>query len=172
MTALAAYEEQPLAEWQEKWAPACPDSSPQRIRRASGFRERNVGELELRVNLGGNDHGPGSSARSTDGESSTPTPTRNSRSTPSIGTASPIPNADDADILNREPWQASSICRQQRERAALQRPKRPKVSLVERQDSASPYLPRENGNREVRQAEVQVRVAAIKLKGSVVVACL
>ncbi len=57
MTALAAYEEQSLAEWRQKWAPACPDGSPQRVRRASGFRERNVGELELRVNLGGNDHG-------------------------------------------------------------------------------------------------------------------
>lgn len=36
---------------------SCPDGNPQRLRRALGFRERNVGELELRVPLGGNDGG-------------------------------------------------------------------------------------------------------------------
>jgi hypothetical protein len=44
-------------EWCEKWAPPCPDGHPQRLRRALGFRERNVGELELRVALGGDDLG-------------------------------------------------------------------------------------------------------------------
>ena len=42
------------AEWREKWAPAWPDENPQRLLRALGFRERNVGDLELRVALGGN----------------------------------------------------------------------------------------------------------------------
>lgn len=37
--------------WTEKWAPDCPVGNPQRVRRALGFRERNVGELELRVAL-------------------------------------------------------------------------------------------------------------------------
>jgi hypothetical protein len=36
---------------------ACPDANPQEVRRALGFRERNVGELELRVALGGDDLG-------------------------------------------------------------------------------------------------------------------
>ncbi len=44
-------------EWCQKWAPRCPDGNPQRLRRALGFRERNVRELELRIPLGGNDHG-------------------------------------------------------------------------------------------------------------------
>ena len=43
--------------WLEKWAPRCPDGHPQRLRRALGFRERNLGELEIRVALGGNDNG-------------------------------------------------------------------------------------------------------------------
>lgn len=45
------------AEWCEKWAPACPDGNPQRLCHPLGFRERNVGELELRVALGGGDRG-------------------------------------------------------------------------------------------------------------------
>lgn len=40
------------AEW-----PPCPDGNPQRLCHALGFRERNVGELELRVLLGGDDGG-------------------------------------------------------------------------------------------------------------------
>ena len=39
------------------WRPRCPDENPQRIRHPLGFRERNVGELELRVALGGDDSG-------------------------------------------------------------------------------------------------------------------
>ena len=37
--------------------PPCPDGKPQRPRRALGFRERNVCELELRVALGGDEGG-------------------------------------------------------------------------------------------------------------------
>jgi hypothetical protein len=44
-------------EFCDKWAPRCPDGNPQRLRRALGFRERNIRELELRVPLGGNDGG-------------------------------------------------------------------------------------------------------------------
>jgi hypothetical protein len=40
-----------------RWAPPCPDGKPQRLRRALGFRERSVSELELRVALGGDDGG-------------------------------------------------------------------------------------------------------------------
>ena len=43
-------------EWDNAWHP-CPDAHPQRVRRALGFWERNVRELELRVPLGGNDGG-------------------------------------------------------------------------------------------------------------------
>lgn len=43
--------------WCEMWAPCCPDGNPQRVCHPLGFRERNVGELELRVALGGNDGG-------------------------------------------------------------------------------------------------------------------
>ena len=50
------WDEAAHAEWCEKWAPPCPDGSPQRLRRALGFRERNMGELELRVPIGGDDH--------------------------------------------------------------------------------------------------------------------
>jgi hypothetical protein len=39
--------------WLEKWAPEC----RRRVRRALGFRERSIGELELRVALGGDDRG-------------------------------------------------------------------------------------------------------------------
>ena len=45
------------AEWCEKWAPRCPDGNPARVRRALGFRERNIGELWLRVALGGDELG-------------------------------------------------------------------------------------------------------------------
>jgi hypothetical protein len=47
----------PDAEWLAKWAPPCPDGNPQRLRHALGFWERSLGELEIRVALGGNDHG-------------------------------------------------------------------------------------------------------------------
>jgi len=40
----------------KRW-PVCPDGNPQRLCHALGFRERNVGELELRVLLGGHDGG-------------------------------------------------------------------------------------------------------------------
>jgi hypothetical protein len=39
-------------EWCAKWAPPCPAGNPRRLRRALGFRERNVAELELWVPLG------------------------------------------------------------------------------------------------------------------------
>ena len=39
------------AEWCDKWAPRCPAGNPQRLRRALGFWERNLCELELRVAL-------------------------------------------------------------------------------------------------------------------------
>ena len=39
--------------WLEKWAPTC----RRRVRRALGFRERSISELELRVPLGGDDRG-------------------------------------------------------------------------------------------------------------------
>lgn len=39
--------------WLEKWAPEC----RRRVRRALGFRERSIAELELRVALGGDDRG-------------------------------------------------------------------------------------------------------------------
>jgi hypothetical protein len=38
-------------EWCAQWAPPCPVGNPQRPRRALGFRERNLAELELRVPL-------------------------------------------------------------------------------------------------------------------------
>jgi hypothetical protein len=47
-------------EWDDEVRPAwlaCPDANPQRVRRALGFWERSVRELELRVPLGGNDGG-------------------------------------------------------------------------------------------------------------------
>ena len=43
------------AEWCEKWAPRCPVGNSQRLRHPLGFRERNIGELELRVALGGDE---------------------------------------------------------------------------------------------------------------------
>jgi hypothetical protein len=49
-----------IDEWDEDsrlpWL-ACPDANPQRVCNPLGFRERNVGELELRVALGGDDRG-------------------------------------------------------------------------------------------------------------------
>jgi hypothetical protein len=50
-------DEDAYAKWRRKWAPPCPDGDPQRLRRALGFRERNVGELELRVPLSRGEHG-------------------------------------------------------------------------------------------------------------------
>jgi hypothetical protein len=52
-----AIEEESDAACREKWAPRCPDGNPQRLRRAVGFRERNVGELELRVPLAAGEGG-------------------------------------------------------------------------------------------------------------------
>jgi hypothetical protein len=43
--------------WCQKWAPACPDGNPQRLRHALGFRERKLCELELRIPLGPDDQG-------------------------------------------------------------------------------------------------------------------
>ncbi len=43
-------------EWCAKWAPRCPVGNPQRLRRALGFRERSVAELELRVPLSMSEH--------------------------------------------------------------------------------------------------------------------
>lgn len=43
-------------EWVEQWPP-CPDGGRIELRYALGFRERNIGELELRVLLGGGDGG-------------------------------------------------------------------------------------------------------------------
>lgn len=54
---VAARDAEACAAWREKWAPSCPDGNPQQLRAALGFRERNVGELELRVPLGGHDRG-------------------------------------------------------------------------------------------------------------------
>ena len=45
------------AAWREKWAPPCPDGNPQELRPPLGFRERNIGELELRVPLCRGDNG-------------------------------------------------------------------------------------------------------------------
>ena len=45
------------AAWCAKWAPRCPDGNPQRLRRAVGYRERDIRELELRVPLGIGEHG-------------------------------------------------------------------------------------------------------------------
>ena len=52
------FDEEAHGAWLEKWLRPCPDGKPQRVREALGFRERNIGELELRVALGGGDeHG-------------------------------------------------------------------------------------------------------------------
>lgn len=50
---MIEFDSEAHAKWLEKWAPEC----RRRVRRALGFRERDVGELELRVALGGDDHG-------------------------------------------------------------------------------------------------------------------
>ena len=55
----------PIIEWDEEahtawcvvWAPPCPDGNPQRLRRALAYRERNIGELELRVPLSPGENG-------------------------------------------------------------------------------------------------------------------
>jgi hypothetical protein len=54
---IIVFDEEAHAVWREKWAPRRPDGSPQRLAHPLGFRERNVGELELRVALGAPDHG-------------------------------------------------------------------------------------------------------------------
>jgi hypothetical protein len=54
---IVEFDSEAHAEWCAKWAPACPVGNPQRVRRPLGFRERSIGELELRVDLGGNDGG-------------------------------------------------------------------------------------------------------------------
>ena len=54
---IIVWDDQAHAAWLERWAPRCPDGNPQRLARPLGFRERNVGELELRVALGAGDHG-------------------------------------------------------------------------------------------------------------------
>jgi hypothetical protein len=50
-------DDRPYALSPAKWAPPCPDGRPQRLCHPLGFRERDVGELELRVALGGDDGG-------------------------------------------------------------------------------------------------------------------
>jgi hypothetical protein len=44
------------AKWCAKWAPPCPVGNPRLPRHALGFRERDVGELELRVPLCPSEH--------------------------------------------------------------------------------------------------------------------
>jgi hypothetical protein len=51
------WDEEAHRRWCAKRVRRCPDGHPQRLRRALGFRERNVAELELRVPLGGDDRG-------------------------------------------------------------------------------------------------------------------
>jgi hypothetical protein len=51
------WDEEAHAAWLKRWAPRCPDGNPQRLAHPLGFRERNVGELELRVALGPGDNG-------------------------------------------------------------------------------------------------------------------
>src|SRR5580704_15396965 len=50
---IVEFDSEAHEKWLEKWAPEC----RRRVRRALGFRERNIGELELRVPLGGDDQG-------------------------------------------------------------------------------------------------------------------
>lgn len=50
---IIEFDSEAHAKWLEKWAPEC----RRRVRRALGFRERSIGELELRVALGGDDRG-------------------------------------------------------------------------------------------------------------------
>ena len=54
---VIVWDEEAHAAWCKRWAPRCPDGSPQRLAHPLGFRERSVGELELRVALGTGDHG-------------------------------------------------------------------------------------------------------------------
>jgi hypothetical protein len=54
---IIVWDDEAHAAWLERWAPRCPDGSPQRLAHPLGFRERSVGELELRVALGAVDHG-------------------------------------------------------------------------------------------------------------------
>jgi hypothetical protein len=50
---IVEFDSEAHQKWLEKWAPEC----QRRVRRALGFRERNISELELRVALGGDDRG-------------------------------------------------------------------------------------------------------------------
>jgi hypothetical protein len=54
---IIVWDDEAHAAWLERWAPRCPDGSPQRLAHPLGFRERSVGELELRVAFGQGDHG-------------------------------------------------------------------------------------------------------------------
>jgi hypothetical protein len=54
---IIVWDDEAHAAWVERWARRCPDGNPQRLSRPLGFRERNVGGLELRVALGAGDHG-------------------------------------------------------------------------------------------------------------------
>ncbi len=55
---MIVFDEEAHETWLDKWLRPCPDGKPQRVREALGFRERSIGELELRVALGGGDeHG-------------------------------------------------------------------------------------------------------------------
>jgi hypothetical protein len=53
---IVEFDAEAHAEWCAKWAPPCPVGNPQRLRRALGFRERNVAELELRVPFNLSEH--------------------------------------------------------------------------------------------------------------------
>jgi hypothetical protein len=50
---IIEFDSEAHGKWLDKWAPEC----RRRVRRALGFRERGTRELELRVPLGGDDHG-------------------------------------------------------------------------------------------------------------------
>jgi hypothetical protein len=54
---IVPLDDRPYAGSSAKWAPACPDGRPQRLCHPLGFRERDEGELELRVALAGEDGG-------------------------------------------------------------------------------------------------------------------
>jgi hypothetical protein len=54
---IAEFDVEAHAAWCEKWAPRCPSGNQRFPRRALGFRERNIGELELRVALGSHEGG-------------------------------------------------------------------------------------------------------------------
>lgn len=54
---IVEFDSEAHAEWADKWIVECPDGYPQRLTHALGFRERNVGELELRVAIANDDNG-------------------------------------------------------------------------------------------------------------------